>query len=166
MSSLTISRPGNPKDTEELDLLLWEILWKPLSLPKNIRDNFKLTGETIEFAAKSDGILVGGRVANWMSPTDIEIRHIAVNPDSQRIVVGKGLVHALAESISMRRCVRITTIARNTFVNFYHKLGFNIIREKKPADHPDFLKHGITFEFMEKTLTKKAKVSRAAAEEG
>ncbi|MCD4809977.1 MAG: GNAT family N-acetyltransferase [Methanosarcinales archaeon] len=134
--------------------MLWEILWKPLSLPKNIRDSFKLTGETIELVAKSNGILVGGLVANWISPIEIEIRHIAVSPGSQRIGVGKGLVHALAETISIRGCERITTIARNTSVNFYSKLGFNIIREKKPADHPDFLKHRITFEFMEKTLNK------------
>jgi ribosomal protein S18 acetylase RimI-like enzyme len=155
MSGLIISKPSNPKDTEDLDSLLWEILWKPLSLPKNIHDKFKLTGETIELVAKSDWILIGGLVANWISPIDIEIRHIAVNPGSQRIDVGKGLVHALAESISIKGCERITTIARNTSVNFFSKLGFNIIREKKPADHPDFLKHGITFEFMEKTLTKK-----------
>ena len=154
MSRLIISKPSNPKDTEELDSLLWEILWKPLSLPKNIRDSFKLTGETIELVAKSNGILVGGLVANWISPIEIEIRHIAVSPGSQRIGVGKGLVHALAETISIRGCERITTIARNTSVNFYSKLGFNIIREKKPADHPDFLKHRITFEFMEKTLNK------------
>ncbi|GAH62680.1 unnamed protein product, partial [marine sediment metagenome] len=44
--------PSNPKDSEELDLLLWEILRKLLSLPKNTRDKFKLTGETIELTAK------------------------------------------------------------------------------------------------------------------
>jgi len=27
-------------------------VWKPLSLPKNIGDKFKLTGETIELVAK------------------------------------------------------------------------------------------------------------------
>ena len=155
MSGLILSKPSNSKDAEELDLLLWEILWKPLSLPKNIRDSLKLTGETIELVAKSNGILVGGIVANWISPIDVEIRHIAINPGSQRIGVGKGLVHALAEDISIRGCERITTIARNTSVNFFGKIGFNIIREKKPADHPDFVKHGITFEFMVKSLIKK-----------
>jgi N-acetylglutamate synthase-like GNAT family acetyltransferase len=127
MSSLIISRSSNPKDTEELDLLLWEILWKPLSLPKNIRDKFKLTGENIELVAKSDGILVSGIVANRISPIDIEIRHIAVNSGSQRIGVGKGLVHVLVESISTRGCERITTIVCNTSVNFFNNLGFNII---------------------------------------
>ena len=140
MSSLIISKPSNPKDSGELDLLLWEILWKPLSLPNNIRDRFKLAGETIELVAKSDRILVGGLVANWISPIDVEIRHIAVNPGSQRIGVGKGLVHALAEDISIRGCERITTIARNTSLNFFDKLGFNIIRENKPTDYPDFVK--------------------------
>ena len=67
MFSLIISRPSNPKDSEELDLLLWEILRKPLSLPKNIRDKFKLTGETIELVAKWDEILVGSLVVNWIS---------------------------------------------------------------------------------------------------
>jgi hypothetical protein len=52
MFSLVTSRPSNPKDREEFDLLLWEIVWKPLSLPKNIGDKFKLTGETIELVAK------------------------------------------------------------------------------------------------------------------
>ena len=48
-------------------MLLWEILWKPLSLPNNIRDKFKFTGETIELVAKSDEILVGGLGANRIS---------------------------------------------------------------------------------------------------
>ncbi len=131
MSGLIISKPSNSKDTEELDLLLREILWKTLLFPKNILDRFKLTGETIELVAKSDGILVGGLAANWISPIDVDIRHIAVNPGLQRIGVGKGLVHALAKAISIRGCERITTIARNTSVNFFSKLGFNIIRENK-----------------------------------
>jgi hypothetical protein len=102
MSSLIISKPSNPKDTQELDLLLWEILWELSSLSKNICDKFKLPGETIELAAKSNRILVGGIVANWISLIDIEIHHIALSPGSQRIGVGKGLVHALGEAISMR----------------------------------------------------------------
>ena len=52
MFSLIISRPSNPKDSEELGLLLWEIVWKPLSLSRNTRDKFKLTGGTIELVAK------------------------------------------------------------------------------------------------------------------
>ncbi len=36
------------KDAAELDGLLWYVLWQPLGLPRDIRNNFSIDGEKIE----------------------------------------------------------------------------------------------------------------------
>ena len=40
------------QESEELNKLLWQVLWKPLSVPQDIILKFKLTRETIKFIAK------------------------------------------------------------------------------------------------------------------
>ena len=43
-----------PQEAEELDQLLWEVLWKPLGFPRDIRQMFKIDGESIELVISPD----------------------------------------------------------------------------------------------------------------
>ncbi len=140
-------------DSEMFQLyeLLWEVLWKPLDLPKNIRESFKLEGKSLEFIARSDGALVGGLVANWTSDCDVEIRHIAIKPENQKQGIGIQLIDALLKRISNKNCDRVHTIARNTSVPFFQNLGFKIAPGITP-EHPLFKRRGITFELMERNV--------------
>nr|CBH37489.1 hypothetical protein BSM_09660 [uncultured archaeon] len=45
---MKIKHAVSDKEKNELDLLLWNILWKPLGLPRGIRKSFKLNNPQIE----------------------------------------------------------------------------------------------------------------------
>ena len=140
---------------EALDELLWEVLWKPIGLPRNIRDSFKIEGEGVDIVALCGENVVGGLVANWVFPIEVELRHLAVIPEAQGNKVGSNLVKKLISMASQRNCLTLWTISRNTSTQFFKKLGFKPGAEKVP-DHPSFKKHGISFEkleFMCKTNT-------------
>ena len=135
----------------EIDELLWSVLWQPLGLPRDIRNNFNIDGEKIELAAKENKQIIGALVAVWTNGNEIELRHLAVAPNHQRKGVGRSLVAELCRISSDRMCHRIHTIARNTSISFFRKLGFQIA-PGDPPEHPVFKRHGITFELMEKNI--------------
>lgn len=138
-------------DAAEVDELLWRALWQPLGLPRNIRNKFSIDGKKIELAVKENGQIVGGLVAVWTAEKEIELRHLAVDSNHQRKGIGHSLVTELFRIVSVKLCHRIHTIARNTSVEFFSGLGFRSVPGKVP-EHPVFLKHGITFEFMERIV--------------
>lgn len=148
-TKITITQVASQRESKKLDNLLWEVLWEPLSFPRNIRKKFKLTGKCIELSAKYEGQLIGGLVAYWTTQAEIEIRHIAVLPEFHGMGVGSLLIKSLLLNVSTKNCTRIYTIARNTSVEFFKKLGFSVNPKQKPPDHPAFTKHGITFHLME-----------------
>jgi hypothetical protein len=45
---MKIKHAVSNKEKNELDLLLWDVLWKPLGLPRDIRKSFKLNNPQIE----------------------------------------------------------------------------------------------------------------------
>jgi len=151
MDKTTIAPAGSPAESKGLDQLLWEVLWRPLGFPRNIRDSFKLEGESIEIVAKAGGKLVGGLVACRISPSEVEIRHIAVQAEYRERGLGRRLAAHLISMVTAQGCRRIRTIARNTSAGFFRKQGFTASADP-PAGHPDFEKHGITFELMTKDL--------------
>lgn len=138
-------------DATEVDELLWFVLWQPLGLPRDIRSNFNIDGEKLELVAKENGQIVGGLVAVWTAENEIELRHLAVASGAQRKGIGRSLVAELCRIASVKMCRRIHTIARNTSAGFFRKVGFRAVPGRAP-EHPVFLKHGITFEFMEKSV--------------
>ncbi|NLD48750.1 MAG: GNAT family N-acetyltransferase [Clostridiaceae bacterium] len=146
---LKISQITSIKESKDLDNLLWQVLWKPLSLSQNISETFQLTGKAIKFAASKERKLIGGLVAYFITPKEIEIRHIAVLPQFQRKSIGSALVKHLVSYASEKGCDRVYTIARTTSVDFFVKLGFKVNPHQKPQDHPAFIKHGITFHLLE-----------------
>lgn len=150
MTQVQIRSVENSADKYTLDQLLWEVLWQPLDLPRDAREEFALDGESIELIAALDADIVGGLVASWPSATEMEIRHIAVLPTCQSQSVGRELVEKLIEMAKPQHCAAIQAIARNTSQTFFEKLGF--IAEPEILEHPDFAKHGITFHVMRYVL--------------
>ena len=134
------------KKKNELDLLLGNILWKPLGLPRDIRKSFKLNNPQNDLIAVDNGIVIGGLMANWLSENEIEIRHIAVSSDFQGLSVGKRLVEKLIKLVQKDSPVKIQTCARNTSVGFFTKLGF--ISTGEYLEHQDFTRHGLKFQQM------------------
>jgi N-acetylglutamate synthase-like GNAT family acetyltransferase len=133
-------------EKNDLSELLWDILWKPLGLPRNIGSSYKLNNPQIELIAIEDGVIIGGLVANRLSANLIEIRHIAVKPEFQNTSIGKELVTKLITSVEQSLVIKIQVFARNTSVDFFTKLNFTPINEY--LEHPDFSAHGIRFQQM------------------
>jgi N-acetylglutamate synthase-like GNAT family acetyltransferase len=128
-----IKRAISVEERCELDQLLWDILWRPLNLGRNIRNSFKLDKPQIDLIALDHDVMVGGLIANWLSGNEVELRHIAVRPEYQRRSVGRLLVRRLVNLIQGGAPLRIQTYARNTSTDFFVKLGF------KPEGH--YLRH-------------------------
>jgi len=148
MNSLEIQIVSSQYDSELLDEILWEILWKPVELPRSVRESFKLDGKTIEIMAKERKTVLGGLVANWISKKKIEIRHIAVLSTVRRKNIGKCLIEKLKETLSNEGQITISTISRNSSIDFFSKLGFKAASNGK-IEHPSFLKFGIAFQKIE-----------------
>jgi len=132
------------KEQQNLDQLLWDVLWKPLGLPRNIRKSFELDKPQIDLISVEDNTIIGALVANWLSEKEIEIRHIAVRQDFQGLSVARLLIDELIELVKKKSPLQIQTLARNTSVGFFAKLGFE--SRGSPVRHKDFLEHGITFQ--------------------
>ena len=151
MSEVVIECATSPKDVDELDELLWRILWQPLGFPRNVRQGFKVDGESIELVAKENGRVMGGVVAVWTGDTEVELRHLAVSPETQNQGTGRRLIESVVEIVRSKGCRRVHTIARNTSVGFFRNLGFRTARGTAP-EHPVFNKHGIVFELMDRIV--------------
>jgi len=139
------------EECQELDRILWEVLWKPFTLPRNIRDSFKLEGKHLELAAKQGSNILGGLVAYWISAEEVELRHIAVQPEYQGKCIGTMLVRRLVEIVRKKGLSCIRTCARNSSIKFFSKLGF-VPMDEQALEHPAFSEHGITFQHMQYTL--------------
>lgn len=147
MNNIEVDIVSSQDESEELDSILWDVLWKPLDLPRNIRESFKLEGKSLELVAKSNGKVLGGLVANWTSPTEVELRHLVLKPEIHNQGIGSRMVKELIKIVSEEKCSRIHTIVRNSSVAFFKKLGFSLAEGEAPQ-HPVFLEHGITLELM------------------
>ncbi|MHC4638233.1 MAG: GNAT family N-acetyltransferase [Planctomycetota bacterium] len=148
LDKIKIMPATNLGDSEELDKIFWEVLWKPFGLPRNIRDSFKLESENIELMVKQNSVIVGGLEANFLSPNELELRHIAVKSSFQRKSIGSMLVKKLIEIAKERGCLVIQTYARNTSIDFFSGLGF-VSLTGKTLEHPVFSKHGVIFQQMQ-----------------
>ncbi|MFC2069938.1 GNAT family N-acetyltransferase [Chloroflexota bacterium] len=143
---MEIKQATTQKEEKALDRLLWEVLWKPLNLPRNIRDSFKLGDPEIDLIVIDNNIIVGALVANWLSEKEIEIRHLAVKPDYQENSIGSLLVEELFRLVREKTPLQIQAHARNTSIGFFTKLGF---KPRGPRiNQPNFIKQGLWLQEM------------------
>jgi ribosomal protein S18 acetylase RimI-like enzyme len=148
---MEIKQVTTQKEQKELDRLLWTVLWKPLNLPRNIRDSYKLDTPQIDLIAVDNKAIVGGLVANWLSEKELDIHHIAVKPDHQENSIGSLLVKELFRLIKENVPLRIQSYARNTSLGFFTRLGFKLTGER--LDQQNYIKQGIWIQQMYTELT-------------
>lgn len=148
MNAPSIEVVATTTEATELDELLWSVLWQPLGLPRTFRHELGVGGEQLELVAKADGQIVGGLVAVWTAPGEVELRHLAVVPDAQGRGAGANLVADLLRRVTRKGCRRIRTIARSTSIGFFKNLGFRSVPGEAP-EHTAFTRHGIRFAVME-----------------
>lgn len=152
MTEVNIFFPESSDQKQQIDLLLWDVLWKPLGLPRNIRDTFRVDGHEIEMAVEKDKVIVGALVGVWASNSEVELRHLAVAESMRKQGVGCRMVETFIKAVSEQGCLLVHTIARNTSEAFFRRIGFTDAPGTAP-DHPDFRKHGITFVLLRRNLS-------------
>jgi GNAT superfamily N-acetyltransferase len=150
LSEITVCEPTE-EALEATDQLLWEILWEPVGLPRDVRQRFKLPGSEVIFVAMHRKQLVGTVVGQSQNEREMELRHLAVRPDMQGNGVGRGLVAKLVEYSLNHGYISISTHARNTSQTFFEKHGFQPV-PGETLTHPVFDKHGISFLLMRRLL--------------
>jgi N-acetylglutamate synthase-like GNAT family acetyltransferase len=131
----------------ELDSVLWEVLWRPLGLPRDIRATFRLEGPSLELVALHQGRVVGGVVLNWLSDAEVELRHIAVLPSYQKQSLGQELIQHGLRLLAASNCLVVSTYARHTSVPFFQKLGF-VALPGEIFKHQWFSQQGVHFQKM------------------
>jgi N-acetylglutamate synthase-like GNAT family acetyltransferase len=136
-------------EREQLDELLWKVLWKPLGLPRDTRNKFALPGKEMELIAVEAQMVTAGLVVNWTDENELEIRHLAVEKTYQHRLTGTSLLSRLFDLIKKSDPVRVRAYVRNTSYPFFEKCGFRQVSEDW-IEHPDFKKHGIHFKLVEK----------------
>lgn len=134
------------REKNELDQLLWAVLWEPLGLARDVRRSFRLDKPEMELVALYRRKVIGGLVAAQLAEHQFEIRHLAVQTDHQGRSVGRLLIEELIKEICQDAVVWIQTYARNTSVGFFARLGF--VPEGGFLEHQDFARHGIKFQKM------------------
>lgn len=148
---IKIKAAETQQEENQLDKLLWEVLWKPFDLPCDVRTEFKLPGKELELVALDNCKIIGALVANWIDENELEIRHLAVYPAYQNKSVGTSLVTALFNFIKENKPVKIQVHARNASQKFFEKMGF-LESGQNWIDHPNFKKYGVRFRSLEKYL--------------
>ena len=143
---MNIKQAATQQEKNELDRLLWEVLWEPLGLPRDIRGSFKLDKPQIELVAIERDNVIGALVANRLSRDEIEIRHIAVETDFQKSSIGRQLIEELFQLVGRESPLKILTHARNTSTGFFIKLGFRPVGI--PVEVEFFKEHGIQIQLM------------------
>ena len=143
---MEVKQAVTQKEKRQLDRLLWEVLWKPLNLPRRIRDSFKLETPQLELIVVDEGIVAGGLVANWLSDKELEVRHVAIRPDYQGHETGRMLLEELFKLVRDKAPLRVQTHARNTAVGFFTKLGFKPIGPR--LNQKNFSKEGLWLQEM------------------
>lgn len=157
MSDIEIRLVGSESEFNALDELFWEVLWKPIGLPRNIRQSFIIEGEGVDLVALSGDDVVGGLSANWIFPIEVELRHLVVKPEARGRGIGTALVKKLIDLVSYRNCSKLRIISRNTSSGFFKGLGFVPSPAGNVPEHPAFKRHGITFEMFELKFDNKEK---------
>lgn len=142
MSNLLIKETEINQEKQALDQLLFDVLWKPLDMKRDARENFKQDKPEEELIAIDNGKIVGGIVANWLTDDEIEIHHMAVVPEFQGRYIGKQLFLKLRELATSKGVHKMSVYARNNSIAFYEKLGFK--QSGEIIKQCDLIKHGIT----------------------
>ncbi len=128
----------------ELDALLWEVLWRPIGLPRDFRTLIARGPVETELVALDAGRLAGGAVLVHHDDR-LELRHLAVAPIYQRQGVGQRLVRLAVDLACQGHPVE--TWARNTSVAFFERLGFEPV-DSEWREAALFSDHGIRFRRM------------------
>lgn len=109
---------------QDVDQLLYDVLWKPHGLDREIRKQFTTGLAQYTFVA-SDYEKACGCIIVCEHPDELELRHMAVASDFQNRGIGTKLLNYVLDHFSNNSDKKTMFVfARNKALNFYIRQGF------------------------------------------
>ena len=129
MIKIHISRPVTAEEFEQYYDLRWRILRAPWNKPRGSeKDELEESAEHL-IACDVDGKLIGVGRIHYMSKDQAQVRYMAVEENLRGQGVGDAIYRQL-ESLALYSSVKCITVnARMNAVEFYQRMGFNIVSD-------------------------------------
>ncbi len=122
---LIIKEPETKKDYENYFDIRWQVLRRPLGLPRGSeKDDLEETGIHL-MAYTKDNIPIGAGRAHFNSETQAQIRFMAVVPNYRNNGVGGTLLSGLERRVKIGGAKYIVLNSRETATGFYKKYGYS-----------------------------------------
>jgi N-acetylglutamate synthase-like GNAT family acetyltransferase len=123
---ITICEPVTPEDFEAYYLLRWEILRKPWDHPRGSEKDEQENSSFHFMAVNEKNEVVGVSRLQKNSPTEGQVRFMAVRDDQQGKGVGKKLMARVEEKAKQEKLEKIVLQSRENAVEFYKAIGYTI----------------------------------------
>jgi N-acetylglutamate synthase-like GNAT family acetyltransferase len=130
---------------QQADQLMYDVLWEPFGLPRDIRSKFKVEGQEKVIVALDEDKVVGAMVL-IIQEAVAEIRHAAVYAKYQHSGLGRALFNHVLTLAMEYEVNKLEVYARNSAIDYWEKMGFSDISGW--LDHDFFVNHGIRFKRM------------------
>ena len=123
-----IRKPKSSKEWEDYYRLRWKILREPLNLDKGSEKD-DLEDSAIHRAIFENEKIIGiGRI-HFIDKDTAQIRYMAVLKKCRGKGLGRMLVEEFTQISEQNKIFKIILYARESVIEFYKKLGFEIIKE-------------------------------------
>ena len=123
-----IRKPESSKEWEGYYQLRWEILRAPLNLDRGSEKD-DLEDSAIHRAIFENEKIIGVGRLHFIDKDTAQIRYMAVSEESRRKGIGKMIVEEFVQISKQNKISKIILYARESVIEFYKKLGFDIIKK-------------------------------------
>lgn len=123
-----LREPETAEDFEQYYALRWEVLRGPWGQPRESEKD-EHEGDAIHLMAWNDEILVGVGRLHFNSPTEAQIRYMAVKENCRNAGIGAEILRELERRAEQRGAGHISLNARDRAVSFYQKHGYHVMRK-------------------------------------
>ena len=108
--------------------LRWKILREPLGLKEGTEKD-DLEDKSIHRVVKIDNQIISVGRLHFIDDNKAQIRYMAVEDDFRGSGAGKLIVNEFLEISKNRNIKKLILYARESVIDFYKKLGFDIVQE-------------------------------------
>ena len=124
---MIIKSPETQEEFEKYCDLRWRILRAPWNRPKhNIKDEIN-DGSIKLIACDKNGDVIGTGRARFNSPTEAEIKSMAVEENYRGKGIGSKIISELERRVKKNSAKKIVINSRESAVDFYKKHGYKVI---------------------------------------
>jgi predicted GNAT family N-acyltransferase len=123
-----IKQPQTEVEFKRYYRLRWQLLRAPWNQPKGSETDAIEASCFHVMAVDNDEVISIARL-QFNSDDEAQLRYMAVSPPYQRQGIGRALIKALEQHAITSSRTKIVLDAREPAVNFYKKLGYQVIEK-------------------------------------